>query len=95
MRVSVTSCGLGDRRLRELKEHDPRNNTKEKLNRNSHHSSRCKVFPRRTVTDKAVSREGVLVRARAVYRRHRDVKQAQVYRQLSAVVVPMIQHNRP
>jgi hypothetical protein len=36
-----------------------------------------------------------LVRARAIYRRDRHVELAQVYRQLSAVVVPVVQHDRP
>ena len=43
----------------------------------------------------AVSREGVLISARAVNRWDGNIKLAQVYRQLPAVVVPVVQHDRP
>ncbi len=45
--------------------------------------------------DEIASGEWILVRARAVYRGDGNVQLAQIHRQLAAMVVPVVQHDRP
>jgi hypothetical protein len=54
----------------------------------------AKAFDAATRTEIEKLGEGVLVRTRAVDRGYRDAKLAQVHRQLAAVVIPVVEHDR-
>ena len=63
------------------------------------HQAGARSVERRVTTEGGatappVSRERVLVGARTVDRRHRHAELSQVHRQLSAVVIPVVQHDR-
>ncbi len=55
---------------------------------------RSEAFEAATRTEIKKLGEGVLVRTRAVDRGYRDAKFAQVHRQLAAVVMPVVDHDR-